>query len=269
MADSSQWESGCIGDCYASLLSQQVGVVPFVLVKGLTSNPAVAGILASVHNLSSMQLRILLGGGGVANPSDGAVAPLSQLTGDASAISYAAIVVGYNCGSGERLDTFLEAGFGVGPLSAPMQYLSGGEMLNDRLNGFQSPDALIAALNIPISAAHNFAVFSYLSIADAARLTSVRFNSSTGTFSGGPILTYNGVPFSYAAVCEGSYSLWNYEYLLSRRSLAGEQSTVIAGIGNQIATVDAAASGLLLDSMRVSRNSVTEVISTIASPAVD
>lgn len=274
MADNSQLESTHTGGSFISLSDTPVGVVPFVWVKGSSNNTTVATSLANVTNISSGQIKAILGGGNILSPSSGAVAPLSQLTGNSADVSIPAIVFGRDSGSGTRLNAFTESGFGY--TSVPMQYtatVTSGQITAVTLNssgnaGYSSGGTLIGVLNSPVASTENYAPFGYAGISDAATLTGAGFNSTTGAFSGSNILTYNGVPFSYAAVREGAYSLWNYEQLLALPTLGGTAATTVSGIATEITNNTATLSGVKLGTMDVFRIDVSSVIYANVPPTV-
>jgi hypothetical protein len=56
-------------------------------------------------------------------------------------------------------------------------------------------------------------------------------DAATAITAGAFGLSYNGVPFSIAAVEEGQYSLWGYEHLYYLTSATGTQSAVSGGSG--------------------------------------
>lgn len=101
----------------------------------------------------------------------------------------------------------------------------------------------------------------YLGTSDAAKLATVNFNTSTGVFTANgvagtdmQVLSYNGVPFSFTAVQEGQYSMWNYEFLMHRSSLTGDGLTVSNTLRDNIKNTAAAQVGQVsLSSMHVSR----------------
>ena len=277
MADNSQTESGHVAG-FTALSGTQVGVVPFVFAKGATNDTTVAASLANVTNISSSQLWTLLGSKASATPADGEVAPLSVLTGNSADVIYPAIVFGRDNGSGTRLDTFTESGYGRD--TVPMQYevsaTSGGAITAVSLNasgtsGYAGGGTLIANLNTPVASGKNYVTFGYAGLSDASNLAGAGFNSTTGTFSGSNILTYNGVAMSYANVREGKYSLWNYEYLYKLPSgLSSDQNTLITGVGTQLTNTDAAISGILLSTMDVIRlNTVTDAIESLNPPTLN
>ncbi|MEA3208024.1 MAG: hypothetical protein QOE70_1081 [Chthoniobacter sp.] len=66
-------------------------------------------------------------------------------------------------------------------------------------------------------------------------------------------LKWNGVPYSDQAIREGKYTFWVYEHLFYRAATTGLQKTFGDSLANQIRTVDAAVSGIFLDTVKVSR----------------
>ncbi|MCE9518020.1 MAG: hypothetical protein K8R87_00385 [Verrucomicrobia bacterium] len=70
---------------------------------------------------------------------------------------------------------------------------------------------------------------SYAGISDA----------TTAISGGAKELTWNGVPYSEAAVQEGKYTFWGYESLSYLTTLTGIKKTISDALANQIITVDA------------------------------
>ncbi len=91
---------------------------------------------------------------------------------------------------------------------------------------------------------------SYLPTLDA-------FNAVAG--GAARILSYNGVPYSPAAVAEGSYTLWAYEHLLWKNGLTAVQNNGLNALANQILNVDAT---VLIGDLKVSRPLDGGVITT-------
>ncbi|MGB8165875.1 MAG: hypothetical protein WCF18_00090 [Chthoniobacteraceae bacterium] len=66
-------------------------------------------------------------------------------------------------------------------------------------------------------------------------------------------LKWNGIPYSDAAIQQGKYTFWVYEHLFYRAATNGIQKTFGDTLANQIKTVDAAVSGIFLNTVKVSR----------------
>jgi hypothetical protein len=257
MSDSYQSSTAFNGPGYNTLTDTVVGVVPFVWTKGSSSDTGVQASLDKVTNITPLLARALLSGG----------APLSMFNGvpaDSSVFVYA---MGRDEDSGTRLTTYAETGFGI--FGSPIQYqatiTSGaitaiapyqaqtilGIPYSAGHSGYSSGGTLATTLNTPVAATAvdsfkaKFALFAYFGVNDA-----------NGVNGGKNNLTYNGVPYSVAAVAEGLYTFWGYEHVMYRSSLTGNAKTVADQLANQIKNTDAAVSGVLLSTMNVSR--VTE-----------
>ena len=96
-------------------------------------------------------------------------------------------------------------------------------------------------------------------------------DASTAIGAGAHALTYNGVPFSIAAIQNGQYTAWSYEHAYHLSGLATAKANIVNGIADKIFTTDAdiqsagthqtaaggISAGILYSSMNVSR-SLTE-----------
>lgn len=260
MGDSFQFETGYNrAPAYAKLVETPVGVIPFVWVKGKSNDAVKQAGLNKVTNISTLQAQAILGG----------FAPLSVFTKDqADAFTYVA-VCGRDYGSGTRLDTFLESGFGRG--TDPLQYtytVTGAEITAltenaDPKAGYSSGSFLRTAVGTPVAADLEYVTFAYMGISDAAGISGMTFDNVTGTFTGsaaGQVLSYNGVPYSHDAVRNGAYPFWNYQVLMHRNTLSGDKLTAVNSIKNQIINADAAVGGIKLNTMNVSRAGMGKVI---------
>lgn len=262
LVDSPRAETGVFGGTYTNaLVEEPVGVIPFVWVRGKSNSPSVQTALNKVTNITSLQAQGILAG----------FAPLSLFTNNQDDVFTYAKVVGRNFASGTRQNAFVESGFGAN--TAPVQYtftVNNGEITELSENsapeeGYSSGSNLRTAVSTPTSASEDGVVFAYMGTSDAAGIPGVTFDNSTGTYSGAAasqILTFNGVPYSHAAVQNGSYPYWNYLTHMRRASLAGDKLTAVNAIKNQIINADAAVGGLKLDSMNVSRGASGQIISS-------
>lgn len=263
MSDSFQASSRFTGTGYTALKDTVVGVVTFVWTKGSSNDPGVAASLANVTNMTPLLARQLLAGG----------LPLSMLTGNSSDSTVNVYPMGRDEDSGTRLCAFAESGFGI--FNSPIQYQSTTGSSNTITaiapwpvntvlgfsypighSGYSSGGTLATALNTPVDVAAKdsfgakFALLAYFGNNDA--------NSVNG---GNNNLTWNGVPYSDAAVREGKYTFWSYEHLMYRPTLTGNTKTVADQLATQILTADAVQSGVLLSTMNVSRSVEGGVIS--------
>lgn len=261
MSDTYQSSTAFTGTGYNSLVDTVVGVVPFVWTKGVSGDTAVAASLANVTNITPLLARAVLTGG----------APLSMFTGTAADSTVYVYAMGRDEDSGTRLTAFAESGFGV--FGSPLQYeatISSGTISAIAAyhaqtilgisyaaghSGYSSGGTLATTLNTPIAAAardslnSKFALIAYFGKNDA-----------NGVNGGNNNLTYNGVAYSDDNVREGKYTFWGYEHLMYRSTVAGNTKTVADQIASQIKTTDAAASGVLLSTMHVSRSTEGAVI---------
>lgn len=262
MGDSTQAEAGKTGSAYLTLNKTQVGVIPFVWVRGRSNESAHQTALNQVTNITSLQARSILTG----------FAPISLFTKNQADVGTYVRVVGRDNGSGTRLNAFLECGFGRD--TPPDQYtftVTGGEItaLDPNLtpeSGYSSGSNVRTGVITPMAAGQDGVVFGYMGTADAAGIPGITFSNSTdGVFSGTPaaqILAFNGVPYSHDAVRNGSYTFWNYEYLMNRSTLAGDALTAVNAIKNIIINADAAVGGIKLSTMNVERNGSGEIVNS-------
>lgn len=164
-----------------------VGVIPFVWVR----NNALSGI----SNITREQAQLLCTSSGVV--TNGATLipgmPASYLGGVSTNPIY---MTGRDSGSGTRITTFACIGF----TGTPREWgLNAGNLV--LTNGYSSGGNERSAI------ANNTNVIGYLGVADA----------NTIAASASPI-SYEGVPFSVAAVQNGTYPLWGYEHFVNRAS---------------------------------------------------
>ena len=261
MADTFQSSTQFFGAGYNTLIDQVVGIVPFVWAKGSSSDPAVQAVLANLTNITPLLARAVLSGG----------APLSMFTGNPADSTTTVYVMGRDEDSGTRSNTYAESNFGV--FGSPVQYqatIASGAItaiapwpVNTLLgltfpvghSGYNSGGTLATALNTPVATAardafnSKFVLIGYLGTPDAANVNGGNNN-----------LTWNGVPYSVAAVQEGKYTFWGYEHLDYRSTLAGNQKTVADQIANQIKTADGAVNGPLVASMNVTKTTEGAVV---------
>jgi hypothetical protein len=256
-----------------ALTKYEVGIVTFVWIKN-------AGFPASVTNITSLQARALLQG----------FSPLSLFTGNPDDSSSFVLAVGRNQDSGTRVAALADSGYGS--LKAPVQWqlnISGGAVTSAELypantyfgitydlgtTGYSSGSTLATAFNAtgsdsaPVNDEFGDEIFSgayyigYVGTGDAKKLTGHTQNSDgTFTATNNQVLSYNGVPFSYANVREGKYSFWTVEHLMHRTNLASNASTVASKLAAQIHDTTAAIDGILISTMDVARSVEGGVIS--------
>jgi len=223
------------------------GIVPFEWVLGNVQNSAVT---SAISNISQQAARGLV--------SDGYV-PQSYLTGTNNGTTDTAnyfYLVGRNEDSGTRIGALSESQFGVtsspvqfevtatsstAPVTALQEYPV--TPLNTELNiqwntlghsGYASGSNVSSALSSPENATP-LAAFSGESDENSGASYLIGYvgatDAATAINGGGKALTYNGVPFSVAAVQNGQYTFWTYEHCY-RLSAAG---TAVAGLADGIA----------------------------------
>jgi len=259
-----------------TLSGGKVGVVPFVWMKN-------AGAPVSLTNITSLQIRALLSG----------PVPLSQLTGNSADTTFV-LAVGRDQDSGTRVAALSDSGYGS--LTPPQQFrinASGsavasaefypattllGETFPLGTAGYAGGSGVVSALNLTGSstapvyvqatdsspAFTGFYAIGYAGTSDAKSLTGHSQDSTTGVFSSTgdlQILSYNGVPYSYANVREGKYTFWTYEWLLYRSSAATDVKSVATKLTTEISTNTAQISGIKLSTMNCSRTVEGGVVS--------
>jgi hypothetical protein len=159
----------------------------------------------------------------------------SVFTGVAGQTDYV-YVSGRDSGSGTRVNTFGENGFGI--FNGPQQVKINSSGIMQDLDGFgtyegdfgySSGGTLAGTMggntvgkedkaNGAPGNTDGFSVVSYMSTSDAA----------TAITAGATPLAYDGVPFTPANVKEGTYTFWNNEYLYQANSAGSEAQAVYA-----------------------------------------
>jgi hypothetical protein len=191
-------------------------------------------------NITDSQIQQALAGG----------APLAVFTGNVGDTNSRVYVSGRDHFSGTRVNAFANSGFGI--FSPPEQIiLTSGNMTyepstGDPSYGYYAGDfgqssggtlagtltnSTVSSLDY-VNGAFNgitnvgFSVIAYLGFNDAA----------TGIAGGATELAYNGVPFSIAAIREGTYSYWGNEYVYRANTLGSptEATTVYNDIKNDL-----------------------------------
>jgi len=217
-------------------------VVPFVIVKNHTPGNDAANGSAAWTNITSDQFKAVAKVG----------TDIGLFLGTAQK-GYNVYLAGRDNLSGTRVNVFGETGFGI--TSTPQQIelnpgsgnpatttlllpagntpgtyytalgQSSGGTLAKSLGDTSSAADLIAD---PSGNTPGFYVIAYLGLADDATATGSPYNAIN--------LSYNGVPYSAAAVENGTYALWGNEYILSKAGSAsnvtGLQSALAANLQN-------------------------------------
>lgn len=222
-----------------TLSGAEVGVITFKWVR----NPG----LWTGTNVTDSQIDQALNNGALRGVFSGNAA-------DDTDIVY---VSGRDSGSGTRVNAFGNAGFGI--LSTPgqiemdnngnMQLLPNGLYIGDY--GFSSGGTLAGTMGgnttakpDMVSGATGYSVIAYLGVGDAA----------TAITAGATELTYDGVPFSSAAVKEGQYTFWGNEYIYKAATgVSTSAGKVYTGIVNNTAAYCDGVKAIALSAMDCSR----------------
>jgi hypothetical protein len=226
---------------------EKVGVVPFVWVKN-------AGAPAGLSNMTNQLATGLQTNGSL---------PLSRWTCNAGDLGIPVYTMDSNDNSGTRLDAFAEAGFGIAsppaaidPTQANADHIDygtwvsgpGGVVFFPPAWGVSNDGQLAGFMN----ATGSFGVLGgYI-------LTFLGINDANTVNAGLNNLTYNGVAYNAAAVQQGQYTFWAYEHFYLAPTFTGVPAgnphrTVANAIAAQLTYPDAATSGILLNTMKVSR----------------
>jgi hypothetical protein len=150
--------------------------------------------------------------------------PRAVFSGNAADVNDFVYVSGRNNLSGTRVNAYGVSGFGILSLPKQIEMNSSGVMQDlDGFGtyagdfGFDSGGTLAGTLGANTTAQPDlwngvtgYSVISYLSVGDAA----------TAIANGAVELAYNGVPFSRAAVLEGTYGFWGNEYIFAANNVA-------------------------------------------------
>ncbi len=185
-----------------------VGVIPFVWVR----NNALAGIT----NITREQAVLLMSSSGVVTNGTQVIPgmPASFLGGSSTNPVY---LTGRDSGSGTRITTQKDIGYtGASPRLWGLDTAGNLVLTNGYSSGGTERNVV----------ANNPNVIAYLGVADAAAIA-----------SSASIISYEGVAFSVHAVQSGSYPMWGYEHLVSRKGLSANQAAIrnalVAAISNQ------------------------------------
>jgi hypothetical protein len=233
-----------------------VGVVPFVFVATKGGTP-IKGSVTTSTSLASEQVNDIFVSASLK------LSELSKNSGDTEAV----LGVGRDEDSGTRIQALACSGIGIQtslkqqlPVNnAGNTQITGANLwpavtLNGIMyptgdSGFSSGGTLATEINLPHASTYSTWFVSYLGINDAATVTN------------GIQLEFNGVAYSAANV-EGpgasgfvaQYKYWGYEHLFYRTTYAAPGKTVANAIASDLTTTSASTSGILLSSMKVSRD---------------
>jgi len=203
-----------------TLTGTKIGVITFEWVRnnGLWS----AGSSSGLTNLTDSAIQAALSGG----------CRLADFTGNAADTSFV-YVMGRDNQSGTRVNAYGDCGYGIFTPPQQIEVDSSGNMINLGTStgngytgdyGYSSGGTLAGqmgknttATTDQVNSVTGFSVIAYLGISDA---TTALGNAGTAA------LSYNGVPFSAAAVINGQYPFWGYEYVY--KSPSASASGVVA-----------------------------------------
>jgi hypothetical protein len=216
----------------------EVGVVTFEFVR----NPG----LWTGTNVTDAQVQAALGG----------FAPRALFDGNSAHTGDFVYVEGRNNQSGTRVNAFGDTGFGI--LTSPnqieinnsgvMQDLSGnGSGVFDGDFGFSSGGTLAATMganttaqtdqiNVNTPNTAGFSVIAYLGLSDAA----------TAITAGGVAVSFNGIPFSAAAVEQGQYTFWGNEYCDLQASPTTEETTAYHNLTSETTGISSFGDGTIV-----------------------
>jgi hypothetical protein len=224
-----------------------IGIVPFEWVAGNVTGGTAAA------NITVQAAKGLISNGFI---------PQSYLTGTANAADTANYfyLVGRNEDSGTRIGAFSEAQFGV--TATPVQFQVNGTTsvtsaqifpittLNTENivwntaghSGYASGSNVKAALDVPenSTALASFSGKSSENSGSTFFLGYLGITDANGAVTGGGhALSYNGVPFSVAAVQNGQYTFWTYEHAYHLSSLTGTALTAVNKVADNVYNKDA------------------------------
>jgi hypothetical protein len=192
----------------ASITGAMVGIIPFKWVKQ-------KGSAAGLTNVNDAAIRVAL----TAN------AKLALFTGVSTDTTYV-YVSGRDNNSGTRVNALGECGYGIFNTVGQIQTDSTGAMVTQSDSGiagdygYSGGGSLASQMGYDLSQAtsidngplgdgvSHFSVIAYLGKGDA----------DTAVANGGTVLSYNGIPYSIAAIKEGQYTFWGNEYLYKKNT---------------------------------------------------
>jgi hypothetical protein len=204
----------------ATLTASFVAVIPFKWVKEV-------GSAAGLANVTDQALRQALK----------ANAKLALFTGNSADTTYV-YVSGRDSGSGTRVNAMGTSGYGIFATPALVQISSLGAMIavdgthytGDHFAtgeyGYASGGTLATQLgyslaasvdSVPLHGTGHFSVIAYLGIPDATKAEGL----------GATDLTYNGIPFSIAAIKEGQYNFWGNYHVAKKNAGLNAQAPAV------------------------------------------
>lgn len=242
-----------------TLTTTPVGVVPFFFVKGKSNDAAVQAVLNKITNINTNQAKVLLGN----------FIPASLLTGDEDDATTYLFPVGRDAESGTRAVTYLELGV-AGTTAQVTSTISGGVITNvtNSLGGGYSSNSFTATdLKTPVGVGATvdlgdgspveipYGLIAYIGLSDIIS-TSNNLQSQVLAYNGANIFSQIGGVWTpnYDLIYSGAYTLWGYEVICWRSTMAGTKLNVATALKNRIAQVVTQPSGFLLTSMSVERS---------------
>ena len=282
-----------------SLAQQQVGVIPFVFLKGRVdaAHPA-SSEFGNITNITNQLAQALFTGG----------VNISLFTGVVDTTQTKLYAMGRNPLSGTRLVTFAETGYGAssnatqfrpvvagnvttGTITGIDLYLTETSGFGDGNNSYSSGGTLADELGRIVTDTTGsgnaydgvpFGLIGYVGVTDAARMLKNINTTTAATVS--YVLSYNGVSLSpvydsvaqtttwdFTPVKEGKYSMWSYEYLTYRDESGPNGTVAYSGVGKTFAdqlslniqsTLPSSA-GIKLSDMKVTRSSEGSPITSL------
>ena len=227
----------------AAITGNKVAVIPFKWEKEKGSS-------ANLVNVTDAAIRNALKGGN---------AKLALFTGN-SADTTRVFVSGRDNNSGTRVNAYGDTGFGI--FSTPKQITlnANGSLLSFGNVGYSSGGDLAKQLGYDLTQAtsvdtapggdgtSHFSVIGYVGMSDA----------STAEGNGASALSYDGVPFSIAAILEGQYGFWGNYYVYGKNSgLSTEASSILSSLEANVSSHADDTTLIKLTSMHATRNGPT------------
>jgi hypothetical protein len=201
--------------------NHEVAVIPFTFVR----NP---GFWTGTNITASMFRQAL-----------GAFCPTAVFSGNALDTTNFVYVSGRDNGSGTRVNTFGDTGFGIGTPPSQIEIDSTGNMVANTNGlyaddfGFSSGGTLAKTMGTStvgkddpwqLTTGAGFSVVAYLSRGDADTALALTPTHATE-------LTYNGVTQSRANVIEGTHTLWGNEYIFQHAGASVAAQNVYKVLG--------------------------------------
>jgi len=251
MADTSQAVSQTSATTYPLVDYGVVGIVPFTFEKGYSSSPDTAW--SDFHNVTTAAFNQNLSAGDLYNANN--------YTGVAADSSDGVAIVGRNLGSGTRVNTLLNAQYGVTtpikqeafgssyPSGTPGvltftsgSYAAGQTLVSYGNDGFDGGSSVQKELNIDGHGCGDV-VIGYLGVSDGQNAVNPA-KAGVSTQLAIP-LTFNGVYESDIGVINGTYTFWGQEHLLGSVGQSSTQppgqtaAAIVSGIAAQLTSSNA------------------------------